>query len=32
MEMCLEDQQFGKFLLCLDDLSVFVASIDQMMD
>ena len=32
MEMCLGDQQFVVLLLYLDDICVFAASIDQMLD
>ena len=32
MEMCLGDQQFVTLLLYLDDICVFVASIDEMLD
>ena len=32
MEMCLGDQQFFTFLLYLDDICVFAASIDEMLD
>ena len=31
MEMCLGDQQFATLLLCLDDICVFAASIDEML-
>ena len=32
MEMCLGDQQFVTLLLYLDDICVFAASIDEMLD
>ena len=32
MEMCLGDQQFVTLLVCLNNFSVFVAIIDQMLD
>ena len=32
MKMCLDDQQFMTLLLYLDDICVFAASIDQMLD
>ena len=32
MEMCLDDQQFVTLLLYLDDICVFAASIDEMLD
>ena len=32
MEICLGDQQFVTLLLYLDDISVFAASIDEMVD
>ena len=32
MEMCLGDQQFVTLLLYLDDICVFAASIDKMLD
>ena len=32
MEMCLGDQQFITLLLYLDDICIFAASIDEMLD